>query len=349
MTYELILKRMLDKIPNTIDKREGSIIYDALAPAAIELRIIYIELDIIMRETFGDTASRVFLIKRAAERGLHPKPATKPILKGLFNIDVPIGSRYSLEDLNYVITEKIGDGVFKLECENIGSEGNRHFGKIIPIEYIKGLGTAEITELLIPGEDAEDTESFRYRYLNSFSNQAYGGNIEDYKEKVHTIQGIGGVKVHPVWNGGGTVKLVIMNSEYQVPTIEMIATVQTIIDPERNHGEGLGVAPIGHNVTVVGVTATVIDIELNIILKNGFRFEDLQSTIETIIDDYFIELNKKWENSNNTIIRISQIESRLLDIENIIDIQNTKINGVYENYSLDSEAIAVRGEVSASS
>ena len=38
ITYEVILKRMLDRIPSTMDKREGSIIYDALAPAAIELQ-----------------------------------------------------------------------------------------------------------------------------------------------------------------------------------------------------------------------------------------------------------------------------------------------------------------------
>ena len=37
MTYEEILQRMLGRVPNTIDKREGSLIYTALAPAAAEL------------------------------------------------------------------------------------------------------------------------------------------------------------------------------------------------------------------------------------------------------------------------------------------------------------------------
>ena len=86
ITYEIILKRMLDKVPDTIDKREGSVIYDALAPAALELQIMYIELDVILNESFGDTASRKYLIKRAAERGLSPYKASKAILKGVFNI-----------------------------------------------------------------------------------------------------------------------------------------------------------------------------------------------------------------------------------------------------------------------
>lgn len=37
MSYEGILQRMLDRVPNTFDKREGSIIFDALAPAAMEM------------------------------------------------------------------------------------------------------------------------------------------------------------------------------------------------------------------------------------------------------------------------------------------------------------------------
>ena len=63
--YEDILERMLDHVPDDMDKREGSVIYDALAPAAIELQLMYLELDVILKETFADTASREFLLRRA--------------------------------------------------------------------------------------------------------------------------------------------------------------------------------------------------------------------------------------------------------------------------------------------
>lgn len=36
-TYEAILQRMMDRIPDGMDKREGSIIYDALAPLRLSL------------------------------------------------------------------------------------------------------------------------------------------------------------------------------------------------------------------------------------------------------------------------------------------------------------------------
>jgi uncharacterized phage protein gp47/JayE len=345
MTFDFIMQRMLSKVPDTVDKREGSIIWDALAPAALELQLAYIELDVTLNETFADTASRPSLIKRAKERGLSPDDATYAIAKGEFNINVPIGSRFSLDAFNYVVTEKISDGIFKLQCETAGTDGNSHTGTLVPIDYIQGLQTAELTEILIPAEDEEGTEVFRQRYFNSFDNQAYGGNIADYKEKVKKIQGVGGVKVYPVWNGGGTVKLVIINSEWETPTPEMIDTVQTIVDPIPNQGEGLGVAPIGHFVTVDGVTAEPIDIELNLTLQGDLEFENLRSIIEDVIDTYFLELSKVWEDAESIIVRTSQIESRLLEIPEIIDVEHTKINGVEENFVLGADSIAVRGEV----
>lgn len=338
---------MLDKVPNTIDKREGSVIYDAIAPAALELQLMYIELDVILNESFADTESRPYLIKRAAERGLKPDEATYAIVKGQFNINVPIGSRYSLDALNYAVTEKISDGIFKLQCETAGSDANSYLGTLIPIDYINGLQTAQLTEILIPGENEEGTEAFRTRYLNSFDRIAFGGNRADYIEKVEKIQGVGGVKVYRAWQGGGTVKLVIINSEWQTPSNEMVSTVQTAIDPTVNAGDGIGIAPIDHVVTVFGVTNQTIDIQTNITYQSGWNFTECKPYIEAAINEYFLEINKTWANSDNLIVRVSQIETRLLNVTGIIDIQDTKINGVQANFIVPTDSIIVRGGIVA--
>ena len=57
--------------------------------------------------------------------------------------------------------------------------------------------------------------------------EAFGGNVADYREKVNAITGVGGVKVYPVWNGGGTVKLTIIASDFTAPSTELISKVQT--------------------------------------------------------------------------------------------------------------------------
>lgn len=345
-TFGSIMSEMLDAIPDDMDKREGSIVYNALAPAAIELKKMYIELDVIMNETFIDTASRKYLIKRAYERGIIPYPAKNAVLKGTFNMDVPIGSRFSLEELDYVVLEKItGDGHnYKMECESAGEIGNSQTGRLIPIDFIQGLTTAQLTEVLIPGEEEEDTASIRERYLDSLTTEAFGGNQEDYRQKVNRIQGVGGVKVYPAWNGGGTVKLEIINSSFEVPTATLVNEVQTAIDPSQNGGKGMGIAPIGHVVTVAGVTEETIDIGLTIQYEEGWDFAAIQDYIYEVIDDYFLELRKNWEDSASLIVRVSQLETRILDLNGVVDISGTTINGTATNHVVNG--IPKRGAVS---
>jgi len=357
-TEQLIEERMLARVPASRDKREGSIIYDSTMPASIELMMLYVQLDWYIKQSFGDTADREYLVRLALERGLEPYDATYAIVKGYFTpstIDV-LGKRFSLDTINYVVAEKVSNGVFLLQCETAGVVGNTIDGQLIPIEYIQGLESATLTEVTIPGEDEEDTEVFRQRYLKSFNNNAYGGNIADYREKVDAIAGVGGVKVYPVWQGGGTVRVVFMTSEYKPPSAEFVDSIQTTIDPIPNQGLGIGIAPIGHIVTVQGAQNSAINIGLNLTFASGYTFSDLQDDIQTVIDNYFSELNQSWPDTqiatsellSNTglVVRISQIESRLLTIAHIIDAQNTTLNGVADNLTLGTDELAVRGVVS---
>jgi len=346
LTFDVLLKRMLGRVSNSLDKREGSIIYDATAPAANELQNAYINLDIMIDEAYADTASRYYLIKRAAERGLIPYAATRAIVKAQFNIDVPIGERFSLDDFNYIVRERISEGIFKLECEQEGVKPNSYLGTLIPIEYVEGLTKAEIIEILIPGEDEEDTEHFRQRYFDSLDSQAFGGNRRDYIEKVESIAGVGAVKVYPVWNGGGTVKLVITSSENKKPSSELVEQVQTAIDPVQNQGQGLGIAPIGHVVTVEGVKEAPVNITTKITYQDGWSWPAIEGYVHNTIDKYFAQLSAEWAAQENIIVRISQIESALLGVTGVIDITGTTLNGVEENLVLDADSIPIRGAVS---
>lgn len=202
VTYDVILQRMLDRVSNKLDKRPGAVIWDTHSPTAIEFQVLYIELDQIYKETYGDTASREFLIKRAKERGLSPYPASAAVLRGEFTpttINV-LGKRFNRDKLNFVVTAKISDGVYQVTCETPGEIGNQYLGSLVPIDYIDGLETAELTEVLIPGEDEEGTEEFRTRYYTSFNDLAFGGNQTDYKTKVKALSGVGDVKITRVWN-----------------------------------------------------------------------------------------------------------------------------------------------------
>lgn len=253
-TYENILDRSLARVASDVDKREGSVIMNAIAPVSAEHADVYIQLGNIVNNGYADTAVREFLILRCKERGIIPYEATKATLKGKFNMEIPIGSRFNLNELNYVATAFIesADGYFyyQMECETEGTNGNKFFGELSSIEYIDKDLTGELTELLIPAEDEEDTEALRTRYLNSFDSNPFGGNKQDYVEKTDALDGVGGTVVIPVWNGGGTVKLIIINSDFGVASSTLVKAVQEAIDPDPQ-GTGSGIAPIGHTVTVV--------------------------------------------------------------------------------------------------
>lgn len=347
VTFESILQRMLDRVPDDMDKREGSVIYDALAPAAVELQLMYIELDVILRDTFADTAmDRDLLVLRAAERGIKPGDKTKASVKGVIrpaSLDIPIGSRFSCGLLNYEAKEKIEDGIYCFQCESAGSEANGNTGQMIPIDYISGLESAELTELLIPGEDAEPLESIRERYFKSFESEAFGGNKADYIKKCDTISGVGPVRVTSAWNGGGTVKLTILDSACHAATETLLRQVQEIFDPSGD-GKGDGLAPIGHVVTVDTAEEAAIDVSSVYTFEDGYDFETLKAAIREAINAYFGELRNNWAETV-PIVRVSQIEARILGIKGILDITATKLNGVEENLKLSPYQIPVTGGV----
>lgn len=396
-TYEALLSRALARVSSSLDKREGSITMNGVAPSMAELAQLYIGLDFVLTAMSIQTMPREFLIKRGAERNMYPEPASAAVFRAAFNIDVPKGTRFSCEDLNFVAVEKLADtadGVsYRVECETPGSVANGYSGRLIPIEHVNGLTYAELVELILPGDDEEDTEVFRQRLLDRYHSQAFGGNSADYIEKVTAMKGVGAVKAYPVWNGdispsafipseavrtwyesivptlddatatwltavfnaadqklltvGGTVKLVIMASGNTVPTDAFIDELQTAVDPEQNAGEGLGMAPMGHVVNVCAVTAEAVDITLNLTYADGWDLLSAKSYLEKVIDEYFAELSSEWAKSDHLVVRISQIESRILTACStmITDINGTKINGQEANLELSADSIPVRGNI----
>lgn len=345
MTYEERLNVMLSKVPNTIDKRKGSFIYLALAPVAYILSLTSKNDEDIYNETYADTATGNNLTKRCAERGVFRKEATFAIRKGTFNIAVPVGSRFGIDNLTFTVIEQLQNNNAKLRCEQSGTIGNDSLGDMLPITYVQGLITSELTDILIPGEDAEDDESLRERYYESLQSEAFGGNQADYKKKMKSLQGVGGVKVYPVWNGGGTVKLVFIDSTYSKPSNELINTIQTSIDPIQNSGNGIGLAPIGHCVTVTGVDNLTVNVSSNISLASGYVWDDVINNISAAIEAYLLELRKSWDSENNIIVRISQIESAVLRVTGVIDIQNTTLNLQNTNLILTDIQIPILGSV----
>ncbi len=371
-TYEAILHRALARIPEGMDKRQGSILWDALAPACAELAQMYIELDHILKITFAETAAAggfsEWLTMRCSEFGVHRFPATYAVRLGLFfsgtvnkrePMDVPVGSRFTLvsqaEPLHYVVTEKIATGQYRVQCEATGIKGNQLFGRLVPVDNIGGLSYAELADVLIPGEEEEPDAELYKRFEEYINEPAYGGNIADYKRKVRAMEGVGDCRVYPVWHGGGTVKIVVIASDYNKPSSALVSDIQEALDPEPYHQEGRGLAPIGHWVTVEGVGITAVSFTAKLQLTAGVTLGQVEDEIKAVFADYLYGLAKQWGSDDPLTgwtvfsrlnVRVNQLEAKILDVAGVVDIFSTTLNGAAGNLVLDADCIPVPGEVS---
>lgn len=347
MTYEAIMGRMMARVPSNVSTREGSIVYDAVAPAAAELHLAYLELDRILLETFGDTASRPYLIRRARERGIAPDPATHAVFRGEFepaDVEIATGAVFNLDRHNYEVIEKTGPGEYWLQCQEAGSDGNLYMGDLIPQEYIQRLRVARLVELLVPARDEQETESLRQEYLDSFGAKAFGGNKKQYREWTNGLDGVGATKVTPFWKGGGTVLLTILGADYSPAGAVLVEAVQTAVDPLQD-GLGDGMAPIGHVVTVRTAAPATINLQTTVTLAEGYALDTLPEQVRAEFAAYLLELRKDWESTPATIVRLAQVENRVMNLPGVVDISGTRLNGREQNLVLDRYQVPVPGEV----
>lgn len=337
------LKRAIDPETNV---HEGTLIDHSLRGAAAEFEQAYIELALIDQNGYAETADREHLILRARERGIEPFPASNAVWKAEFNIDIALNTRFSAGELTYICTEEIEPGKYRLMCEQTGTRGNIKQENMTPIEYIDGFESGELTELLKPARDVEETEAFRERYISIVSTaQAFGGNRAQYKAMMHEIEGVGACKIYRVTKQEKRIKIYFLDSTYKTPNETLVSDVQELIDPIGKQGEGEGKASIFHIVDIYPCISETVNIEAEITVDTGYVWEDLLQGIQQKVDNYFLELAKGWENDEYITVRILKVNAAIAGVEGIVDVQNTSLNDVRENLLLDPNAIPVRGEI----
>lgn len=334
-TFEVILDRMLNRIPDDLDKREGSVIFDALAPASLELAQVYHLMTIMYRLIFGETTDGDMLELRAATFGVYRKQATSSIRRGNFTdasgrpMDIPLGTRFVIENVTFHVIERVALGVFYLESETPGTIGNQIQGTLIPLENIENLGTATLTEVIKLGEDMQSDESLFEELKVKQSRPSASGNENDYVRWAKEIPGIKDVKVYSRWNGPNTVKLVMTDTESRSPSPFTINQVASYID---------SVKPVGAIVTINGVTERIIGVTVTVTLQDAELVEAARTSIGENITTYLKEIAGK-----ETIVRYTAIGNAVLDGVGVVDYDNLKINNATSNITLEPDDVPVLG------
>lgn len=344
-TFETILERMLERVPDDLDKREGSIIYDALAPAALELAQMYVDLDINANLIFADTASGDYLDRAIAWSGVTRKAAIKAQLRGRFYnaantlMDIPIGSRFSIADINFRAIERLSPGEYRMESETPGVIGNQTFGDMLPINFINNLARAELVDVLTLGVNRETDAALYERYQDRVTKPITSGNRYQYEQWARENNGVGRAKAFPLWAGPGTVKVVLLNNSMRAPSAPVVQAVQNYIDPTQD-GMGEGMAPIGAVATVVGATEIPINISVSVTLATGATTTQVKTQLEAATKKYLATLA-----FTDSLVRYTRIQSLILDIPPVIDYEDLTVNGQTGNIEISNDAVAVLGTV----
>lgn len=342
--YDYFLRKMLDVVPDNIDKREGSIIYDALAPAALVMGQQSLDMANVIKETYIKTASGAFLDYRAIEHGTSRYPATQTEAKAKVLNDkkepldnVQIGDKFaSIGDspIFYAVTKINDDLTVELTAEVKGSSANSYIGQILPVTPNDLLSWAEITEITAPARDVESDDHLRARLLSSQSWIAYGGNVADYLDMTSKIDEVGAAQIYPTWNGGGTVKVVILNNDLMPASASLVQKVKNTLDPEDKQEEGYGLAPIDHAVTVTAPEELIVNVDISVKLDDTKATRYVKDSITKAVEGYFQSLRKDWADINQklgrgyqeTIYR-SKILSQVMLTEGVVNAKLPSLNG----------------------
>ena len=343
--YQNILKSMLDRVPDSYDKRDTSPIPTALGPAAWALEGFYLSLNQVQQQAFVQTASGQSLDYLAVIAGLTRYPASAAVRLGVFNSDIGIGARFSTingeNSINFISTAVAtvsepaeGFYYYQMTAETAGAIGNEYTGSILPISTIPGLTTAELTDILVPGDDTETDEEFRERIIEALNERPFGGNIASYRQYVLGLDGVGAVQVYPTWNGGGTVKLSVLGADWLPASEELVENVQNAVDPPPNQGLGLRMAPIGAQVTVVSPTELTVNVSATLTLQSGYQIGQVQQPIEGAIEAYLLTVRQAWDTNTSTTsvvyaadVYLARVTAAIVGVTGVVNATNVQLNG----------------------
>ena len=340
-TYKNILKQQMDRVSDQVDKREGSVIMTALGPASWYLEGTYLDLQKMEENIYLPTAVGDALDLIAVAHGLERKKATQALRMGMFNLEIPLDSRFSTvtsgSDKAHVYRTlslvKVSEGnyLYQMQCETAGEVGNGYIGRLLAVSYVQGLTSAELGEIITAGTDMEKDDDFRDRILQRVRLPSTSGNKYDYYNWAMEVSGVGGTKVFPLADGPGTVKVVIADANMQAAGEALVKEVYDYIEERR---------PIGATLTVKSAKEKSINVEAMVKLQNGVSLAEAQNRFQTSLSVYM-----QRNAFQSDYVSLAQIGNLLLNVAGIEDYNNLKLNGLGGNIPLVDEEIAVVGAV----
>lgn len=358
-TQAVLLQTALNEARDDVDKREGSILYDAVAPLAFLVAKVLEVFKGIAENADIQTAQGESLDWAASQYGVYRLEATAAIREAQATpetAEIEVGDTFRTDGglgLVWECTEVLDGGKIVLRCQTAGADGGADYGQLTPQGNSAGLQSLTFTETRSAGRDAETDAAFRLRFWKELQRESYGGNFADYQKWLFVLfaqepngAALKGVSLFAAWNGGGTVKIIpyIETAEHALdaPTPETLAALKAWIDPAPTDAMGYGMAPIGHAVTIEAPTFEEWDITADVQTRAGqttIREEDraeAEADVKAAIDGEMLASVTQADSSYPTAEQYTfectaamLINAIMGDTRNprFLDASNIRVNG----------------------
>ena len=317
--YETIKNRMLDVLDTTLDKREGTFINDMYSPMAIEFAKTYIELDTIHSLLFVEDSVGDYLDKRVSEFGVMRKAGERAkgvvTFTGENNTLIPRNLEISTDGGYTYLT--ISQGYIKdgsvdilVEADEVGEIYNISANTTWSLPKDIVVGELSNKDAFEGGVDIESDGDLKKRFFDAVHNVRTSGNKNDYIYWAKETVGVYNAEVYPLWNGNGTVKVVVSGENRMPVDDEILQTCKNNIIEN---------APIGATLTVLTTTLFNVSINLSISIDESYDSSDVKLAVENAIKSYIGTCVDK--------IYYNKLGAKILSCDGVIDYTVLTING----------------------
>lgn len=355
---EEIQQRMMDALPDGIDDMPGGFPYDFTMPTAIEKsELIQLHLVRTLMLMFPQYAWGDWLDLHAAAAGIERRPAGyasgSVTVTGDPGTVIPDGAIFCTEAtdstpaLEYAadsmaIIPESGSVTVEVTAVEAGRESNTKKNTVVfALTSIKGLSTVNNPDDITGGTDVESDEDLleRIEEENFRDGATFIGNDSDYIRWAKEVVGVGDCIVVPTWNGPGTVKLIIVDSNGEPANARLIEAVYDhIVSP---HDRSLRLLPTAcAELTVEAATTKKISYTCT-----GLVYDDT-TDIPTIVSQFKELVMKEYSEAKvEGILVYNQVRPLITDIPGVSDFDTFLMNGAEENIPLSNDEYAATDQV----
>ena len=297
-----IQQRMMNNLPDGIDRTEGGFPWDLTKPTALEkAELLQFHLTEAMKQVHPFWATYTWLDLIALQLRLKRKSSSKAAgtvqITGVPGTVIPAGyvlataATTSAASKLYETDEMLeldenGEGEVGVTAITSGVDGNTGENTVI-LMYAPMDGITSITneDVITGGADQETDDELRQRVIAAERNGSVAGCDADYIRWSLEVPGVGTAEVDPTYESRGTVRLIIGDMYGGTANQELLDRVYAYIISPDDRSQRL--APIGATLLVDTVEYYNIDILYDFTAADGADETGIEIAFEAAVEAYF--------------------------------------------------------------